>query len=191
MTDEPAPRIPIVTDRDQLPEDARHHYDHIMDTRGYVGGPFGPLLNSPEVGGRIARVGTYIRYESSLPDPDRELAIITTGREFDCAYEWAAHEPIAREVGVAAATIDAVANRAPLTAFPADDAEIVRYVRELLREHALEDATFDAARERFGVRGVTDLTATVGFYSLIACTLNAFEIRPAADAPSLPERGSD
>lgn len=186
MTEQPDPRIPLVTDRDQLPEDDRHHFDHIMETRGYVGGPFGPLLNSPEVGGRVARLGTYIRYESVLPGADRELAIIATGREFDCAYEWAAHEPIAREEGVAEATIDAVANRASLEDYPPDDALIVRYVRELLRDHAVSDEAFEAARDRYGVRGITDLTATVGFYSLIACTLNAFEVLPDEDAPSLP-----
>jgi len=186
MTDHGDARIPLISTRDQLPEDARHHYDHIMETRGYVGGPFGPLLNSPDLGGQVARLGTYIRYESVLPGADRELAIITTGREFDCAYEWAAHEPIAREEGVSDETIDAVATRAPLDDFPADDAQIVRYVRQLLRDHEIDDETFEVAYERFGRQGITDLTATIGFYSLIACTLNAFEIMPAADAPSLP-----
>ena len=83
-------------------------------------------------------------------------------------------------------TMDAVATRAPIEAFSPADATIVRYVRQLLREHAIADEAFDDARDRFGVRGVTDLTATVGFYSLIACTLNAFEVVPAADAPALP-----
>jgi len=186
MTEHASARVPIVSEREQLPEDQRHHFDHIMETRGHVGGPFGPLLNSPELGGQVARLGTYVRYESVLPGPDRELAIITTGREFDCAYEWAAHEPIAREAGVSDETIDAVATRAPLDDFPDDDALIVRYVRQLLREHAIDETTFEAARERYGLQGVTDLTGTVGFYSLIACTLNAFEVLPDADAPRLP-----
>lgn len=185
MTDT-EPRVPIVTEREQVPEDARHHFDHIMDTRGYVGGPFGPLLNSPEVGGRIARLGTYVRYENSLPGDVRELAIITTARAYDCAFEWAAHEPIAREEGVSDETVEAVATWTPLSAIPEGDALVVRYARELLNDHAVADETFDAVKDRFGVQGVTDLTATVGFYSMIACVLNAFEVRPDDDAPTLP-----
>lgn len=185
MTDD-EPRVPTITDRDELPEDKRHHYDHIMDTRGYVGGPFGPLLNSPEVGGRIARLGTYVRYENTLPGDVRELAIITTARAFDCAFEWAAHEPIAREEGVKDETVEAVARRAPLSEIPPDGRLVVRYARELLTDHRIADETFDAAKDRFGVEGVTDLTATVGFYSMIACVLNAFEVRPGDDAPTLP-----
>lgn len=185
MTDA-EPRVPLVTDRNHVPEEARHHYDHIMDTRGYVGGPFGPLLNSPEVGGRVARLGTYVRYENTLPGDVRELAIITTARAFDCAFEWAAHEPIAREEGVSAETVEHVASRAPLSTFSDADALVVRYARELLNDHRIADETFDAAKSRFGVQGVTDLTATIGFYSLIACVLNAFEVTPDPDAPALP-----
>jgi 4-carboxymuconolactone decarboxylase len=186
MTAHGSARIPLITDRDQLPEDQRHHFDHIMETRGYVGGPFAPLLHSPELCGQVARLGTYVRYESGLPGAHRELAIITTGREFDCAYEWAAHEPIAREEGVSDATMEAVATRAPLDEFPDEARLIVTYARQLLRDHRIDDETFGAARDRYGLQGLADLTATIGFYSLIACTLNAFEVMPDADTPSLP-----
>ena len=66
--------IPAVTDRDQVPEDQRHVWDAIVASRGSVRGPFALLMHSPEVAGRVAHVGTFVRFESSLEATSRELA---------------------------------------------------------------------------------------------------------------------
>lgn len=183
MTDET--RIPYITDREAVPAGERHHFDDIAESRGSVRGPFGVLMNSPELAGRVGHLGAYIRYEGELPGRVRELAILTTAREFDAAYEWAAHAPIAREEGVPETTIDAVANEAPADSLPEEDAAVVRYGRELLGDHTVSDDAFETVRERFGDGGVAELTATMGYYVLIACVLNAFEVLPD-DAPRLP-----
>ena len=60
------------------------------------------------------------------------------------------------------------------------------YVHALLTMRRVPEATFRAALDWLGVQGVTDLTATVGYYSMLACTLDAFEMAPPADAPQLP-----
>ncbi len=179
-------RIPYVTDREAVPEGERHHFDSIAESRGSVRGPFSVLMNSPELAGRVGHLGAYIRYEGELPGRVRELAILTTAREFDAAYEWAAHEPIAREEGVPGETIDAVAEEAPADSLLDEDAAVVRYGRELLDDHTVDDDTFEAVRERFGNGGVAELTATMGYYVLVACVLNAFEVLPDDDAPQLP-----
>ena len=183
MRDEP--RVPFLDSKDDLPADQHHNYDRIVESRDRVIGPFGVLLNSPEIAGRAAHLGTYVRFESDLPGDVRELAIITTAREHDCAFEWAVHEPIARDEGVNEAAIDAVRRRDPVDDLEDREALIVRYGRELLRENAVSDETFEAARERFGDVGVTELTATFGYYSMLAVVLNALEVLPDADAPAL------
>ena len=63
---------------------------------------------------------------------------------------------------------------------------MIRYGRELLRGKRVSDRTFGAARERFGVQGVTELTATLGYYAMLACALNAFEVEPDEGAERLP-----
>ena len=42
-------------------------------------------------------------------------------------------------------------------------------------------------RERFGVDGLVELTATVGYYGMLACVLNAFDVVPEAGADLLPD----
>ena len=179
-------RITQITERTQVDDDKRHIFDAIASSRGRVSGPFSVLLNSPEVAGRAAHLGSYIRFESTLSPDQRELAIITTAREFDCAYEWAAHATLAREAGVREPAIESIANGGELAELTDDEALIVGYGRELLRNHRVSDETFAAATAQFGEQGVTELTATIGYYGMLACALNAFEVQPSADQPQLP-----
>ncbi len=179
-------RITRITERGQVAADKRGLFDAIASSRGRVSGPFSVLLNSPEVAGRAAHLGAYIRFESTLTGAQRELAILTAAREFDCAYEWGAHEPLARNAGVPDAAIQAVANNEDLSTLTPDDAMIVRYGRELLRQHRVSDATFTAAKSALGEQGVTELTATIGYYGMLACALNAFEVEPTEDMARLP-----
>ena len=121
-----------------------------------------------------------------MPDIEREIAIITTARTFDAEYEWSAHVLIAREVGVAEDVIDIVANRRPLSGLSEEHAVIVQFTRELLDDHRVSDAVFESVKKRFGDAGAVELTATVGYYSMIASVLNALEVMPAEGAPRLP-----
>ena len=178
-------RLPELSDRDALPPEARAAFDAVSGSRGGVRGPFAMLMHSPEVAERVAHLGAYLRFGSGLPDAERELAIIATARAFDCDYEWAAHARIARDVGVGEDAINAIANR-DLDRLSNDERVVVEFARELLEQHRTSDAVFERARKRFGDTGVIELTATVGYYAMIACVLNATEIEPPEGSPRLP-----
>jgi len=179
-------RIPQVTRKDDLSPEHHATFDSIASSRGRVGGPFAVLMNSPEVAGRVAHLGAYIRYESSLSDADRELAIITTAREWDCSYEWSAHAPLAIEAGVRQEAVDIVAHRGPVESLTDAEAAVVRYGQELLRDRRVSDAAFKAAHDRFGDQGIAELTATFGYYSMLACAINSFEVEQPEGTPRLP-----
>ena len=179
-------RLPQLTSREDVSPGHGHVFDAISESRGRVVGPFAMLLHSPEIAGRTAHLGAYIRFESTLSPEERELAIITTSREFDCNFEWSAHEPLARKAGVRDEAIEAVANRGNLDKLTDDEALIVSYGREMFGRHRVSDATFKAAKDRFGDQGVTELTATMGYYGMLACTLNAFEVEQPPGTPVLP-----
>jgi 4-carboxymuconolactone decarboxylase len=178
-------RIQYITSREAVSKEHRHHYHSIAESRDGVSGPFSVLLNSPEFAGRVGHLGAYVRFEGELPDADRELAILTTARAFDCAYEWAAHVPIARKAGVSDGAIDVVADSQPTDELDDRERIVVEYGRELFGDHRVSDETFDAAFDRFGESGITELTGTMGYYAMIACALNAFEVSPDADRPEL------
>jgi 4-carboxymuconolactone decarboxylase len=131
----------------------------------------------------VGHLGAYVRFESDLSGAIRELAILATARVFDCLYEWAFHQPLARDEGVDDEAIDVVATRGSIDGLDETETTVVDYGRQLFDDHRVTDATFAAARETFGVRGVTELTATIGYYAMLACVLNAFEVLPDEETP--------
>ncbi len=168
-------RLPVRSQK-QVPEDQRYIYDEIVGSRGEVAGPFQVLMNSPEVARRVAHLGAYLRFESRLPGPVRELAILTTAREWDCQLAWTDHEPLARKAGVRDEAIRAVRDGTAPESLDEEEATVVRYVHQVMRGHRVSEETFQKALERFGARGVTELTATLGYYSLMATVINSFDV---------------
>lgn len=168
-------RIPAVSDREAVPEAQRHVWDAIVASRGAVRGPFAVLMHSPAAAARVAHLGTFVRFESSLDATTRELAALVTTHLLDCEYEEAAHARLAREAGVPDTTVAAVrGNR-----FAAIDPAyrwVCELARQLVVDHRVAPDAFDAARERLGTRGLVELVATIGYYANVAAVLNAFEV---------------
>jgi len=169
-------RIPLIESKQDL--SPQHHplYDTIAQTRGRVQGPFAVLLHSPTVAERTAHLGTYIRFDSTLDRKVVELTALATAREVNCKHEWAAHVAHAQREGISLDTIRAIHKQRPADVLPPDEAELVRYVRELVHSHRVSDETFQALQNRLGVKGMVELTATIGYYAMLACTLNAFDV---------------
>ncbi|HWP60354.1 MAG TPA: carboxymuconolactone decarboxylase family protein [Candidatus Acidoferrales bacterium] len=168
--------IPLIERKEDLSAPDRPIYDAIAQSRGRVQGPFAALLHSPALAERTALLGSYVRFESTLQPAVAELAVLVTAREFDCKHEWAAHIEHALKAGLSLATIRSVHQRNGPEGFAPDEAQIVSYVRQLLRAHAVDEPTLRALCGRLGVKGLVELTATVGYYAMLACTLNAFDI---------------
>ena len=171
------PRIPLIARADEMPIAHRDVWTRIAKSRGSVVGPFAALLHSPVLADRTAELGAYIRFDSALSAVDRELVILSVARAFDCRFEWAYHVREARKAGVRAEAIAAIRERRAAGLTEAE-AAVVGYVGQLLVEHRTDDATIAALRGRLGVQGVVELTATIGYYAMLACTLNAFDVRP-------------
>ncbi len=180
-------RIPEITRREQLTEDQRHHYDSIIASRKRLGAPYYYLLHCPDLAARTAHVVGYSLFESDFPRDLKELAICTVAREMDCMFEWAAHEGDAREAGISEATISAIRDGMAPEGMSEQEAQIVRYVQEMLRRpHRVSDPTFQALHSRLGDARMAELTGIIGAYTGLACSLNAFGVQTPEGMPVLP-----
>ena len=180
------PRIDMITSKDGLSPDRHAEFDAIVEVLHSVRGPFAVLMHSPGLAQKVMEAGAHVRTQSTLEMKERELAVLAVAREKDAAYEWAAHVGVGRKNGLREEAIQAVRARAPVDGLEPDERDIITYVRQLLRTNRVEQAVFDALRERHGVRWLVELTATVGQYQYIAAINSAFEVRPAPDAEQLP-----
>jgi 4-carboxymuconolactone decarboxylase len=184
-------RLPERT-RESLDAAGQAVWDRIAGgARGGVGGPFLALLGSPELCARVEQVGVFIRYACSVPVRLREIAILCVGQHWRADYEWFAHAPIAAAQGVPAAVIAAIGAGAEAAAIPFDDPAdrlVVEFVRALLRTGQVPDGTFASAQARLGEAGAVELTGLVGYYTLLAFQLNAFQVAPPDASVTIPWR---
>ncbi len=170
------PRFPDLK-RDQMTDAQKRVYDAIAGgPRGRVRGPFGALLQSPELTDRIQKLGEYLRYQTSLPARLNEFAILINARFWNSKYEWFAHKPLAVKGGLSEAiAADLVQNKRPANMKP-DEELVYDFCTTLHRDHFVDDALFKRAATMLGKRGVIDLTALSGYYTLVSMVLNVAEI---------------
>ena len=169
-------RIATITKKEELAPEQQKVYDAIAQSRGVVGGPWLALLHSPELAARTAHLGSYIRFESSLDHKVIEFTALVSARELECKHEWAAHITHGEKAGIPMETIRAVYQKKGAESFSSEDAQIVSFVREMIHSHRVNEATFQAIYGRFGEKGMVELTATIGYYAMLACTLNTFDV---------------
>lgn len=154
--------------------------------RGTVPANVVAWLANPELARRAAHLGELLRYQTSLPPRLSELAILVVARRWACAYEWAIHAPEAARAGLHADVIDAIgAGRTPPLGDPRDQA-VHAFAHELVTAGRVSEACFARASDAVGELGVTDLIGVVGYYTLVAFTLNVREVSTPAGAPELP-----
>jgi 4-carboxymuconolactone decarboxylase len=177
-------RLPPITSRDQVAPQDQATFDSIVASRGAVQGPFTMFLHSPEFAGRLAHLGAYVRFEGSLDMRVRVLAAMTAAREFEAIYVWGAQTGGARRLGVPEETITAIRENHS-RGIPPEDAEIVEFTRSLLRRHRVDEASFKKMQARFGNDGLIQLTGAIGYYSMLAMTVNACELEAAPGAEVL------
>jgi 4-carboxymuconolactone decarboxylase len=177
-------KLPPVTRKDQVATEHHGVFDSIVASRGAVQGPFTMFLHSPELAGRLAHLGAYVRFEGSLDMRVRVLAAMTVAREFEAVYVWGAQTGGARRLGVPETTITAIRENHS-RGIPPEDAEIVEFTRQLLRRHRVDDASAKAMLARLGDDGFIQLTSAIGYYSMLAMTVNACELEAAPNAEIL------
>jgi 4-carboxymuconolactone decarboxylase len=180
------PRVAPITGKSDVP--AAHHavVDAVVKVFGGVRGPFSMLLHSPKLAERVLPLVTFFRDESIVEPRLRSLAILTAVREREAAYVWAAQVAAARRNGVSEDVIDLLRAKGDPGKLPADEREIVTYVRQLMRTNRSEEAVFDALRKRHGVQWLVELTAAANYFALLSGVVNAFEVAAPPDGDKLP-----
>jgi 4-carboxymuconolactone decarboxylase len=173
---------------DKLTPEQQRAIDAFKVARGQdaaVGGPFIPLLRSPEVMQRARAMGDYLRYKSALPPRLSEFVILLTARHWTQQYEWGLHYPFAIKGGVKPEVAKAIAEGKRPTQMADDEAALYDLCSELQQRQRVEDATYKRAVAQFGEKGVIDAIAIVGYYSMLAMVLNVAQT-PGITPPDVP-----
>lgn len=170
------PRISLPSPDVMNPEQ-RAVYDKIVSgPRGKIQGPLRAALHNAELADKWQALGALLRYRTSLSQRHSELAILVTGRFCQSPFEWYAHRIEGEKAGIEADIIDALLAQAQPQDLSDDDHIIWRFSTELNQHKSVSDATYASALSRFGEKAVVELTALIGYYTMVAMTLNCHEI---------------
>jgi 4-carboxymuconolactone decarboxylase len=172
MTTNTTPRFPVLT-LDTVTAEQRPLAEQIAKVSSIgLGGPYSPLLRSPEMGQRMFDLLAYLRWKTTLPLNLNEFAILIVGRQWRSQVEWFAHVPIAIKAGLGADLIaELKTNKRPSNMTP-DEAITYDFVTELTTTHVVSDATFARAKALFTEQQIVDLTTVAGTYITIAMLIS-------------------
>ncbi len=166
---------------DKLTPDQKALVDGVLSgERGNLNGPFNVTLRSPMMGDKAQKLGAELRFHSSLPNRLVELAILITARHWNSQYEWSGHRKIALAAGLSPAVIEAIATGKRPGGMQPDEEVVYNFASEMFKTTQVSDSVFRAAVDKFGERGVVDLTGVMGYYCFVSMMLNV-DRYPLAD----------
>lgn len=152
-------------------------HDDVLRTRGNVQGPFLAWLLSPGFAQPAQQLGAFCRYGTSLSLQESELLILLVASHYACAGERQIHEPIARAAGLGEQVLSAIrAGRPPPLEAPRQRL-LAELAGQLLTTRRLPDALYARAVELLGEAALVEVVGLIGYYALVAYTLNAFDMR--------------
>jgi 4-carboxymuconolactone decarboxylase len=166
----------------KMDAETRRVYDMVLGKRGRLPGPFRIWLANPEFSEIAEEFGRRVRFGSGLSRRVVELATIIACRNARAQYAWHSHRNAAREVGIPEDVIVAIRDGKTPDIEDETEAAVYAFCHEVLENKSVSDATFHRIDSRIGRPALIDLMGLIGFYGVVAITLNAFNIPPAGGA---------
>ena len=187
------PRLPAIPEQ-ALSPDQNKLIDSIRSgPRGEfkMSGPFFCYLHAPAFGELAQKFGAFCRYKTGVPPRLSEFAILVTAQHWKAAYEWAAHEPQALRAGVKQQTIDCLRKGACPQNAPRDEHALYRFHQGALPRQEHEDATYKSVNKILGDSATVELVGILGYYAMVAMTLDVFRMPVPAPKPPVAEAKGD
>ncbi|CAN7742148.1 carboxymuconolactone decarboxylase family protein [Variovorax sp. LjRoot178] len=182
------PRLNAIPDAELTPAQALVCAEARSGPRGKIPAPMIAWLRNPELAGRAQKLGELLRFETSMEPRLTELAVLVCGRHWTSHHEWTAHKALALKAGLAPEVIaDIAARRAP--DLQCDRQRAVYDVSlALLTVGRIGAELYQRGTAQLGEQGMVELVGVLGYYCLVALTLNAFELGiPENVAPELQD----
>jgi 4-carboxymuconolactone decarboxylase len=179
--------------REDLDDAGKKVFDELTGPKRLAGTHPSVRLYSPRLAAGLEEVSNYLKYETGLPDPLVEIAVLTTAREMDCQYEWTQWETHGRDPQdprhIDPATIDIIKYEKPVTGLGEKETAIITLGREMFGKRKVSSETFAQVLRLFGRRGTVDLVWLMANYSGASNELTAFDQQLlAGQKPLLPPR---
>ncbi len=177
-------RLPEINEA-TLSSDQRQIYDEIKRVRGQVRGPFAIWLRNPELGESTLKLQDMFASRVKLERRLVQLMILVSARLATAQFAWFVHEPHALKLGISADIIEAIRERRTPNFTREDERLVYDITLELNITRSLSEASYRRGIAMLGEQAMVELVSAVGFYVMVAMTLNAFDVPVPGDKKPL------
>ena len=175
-------RLPLPVYEELTPEQ-QNAFRMIAGQRdGVVNGPFPAWIRMPALCKEIQDVSDILRTNTTLKKTVFEMLTLIVARAFNSGYMWGAHAGFAVELGLPQAVIDDInTGRRPMLEDP-EDQLIFDVAYEIAAGRPVPIDIYTKAVEILGYERLTEVATDVGFYLMIACVSNTYDVQPTSGA---------
>lgn len=156
-------------------------YEFTHELRGLVPGPHKIWLTNPVLSNTIVPVGAYFQRQSTLTKAEIEIATNLVCGRWRSAYACSEHEIIGERDGhLDPRDVEALIAGLP-TSFADPREQVVYEVSSaLLASRVVPSGLFRRAKELLGDAGIVDVTALLGWFTMVCLTLTAYDVPAGA-----------
>lgn len=147
---------------------------------------FRTLAHHPKLLKRWLVFGNHILAKSTLPERERELAILRVGWRCGAEYEFGQHTVIGRRAGIGDDEIVALTKDLGDHAWSTTERVLLDAVDELHDDQCITDATWAGLAQTWSDQQMLDLVFTVGQYTLVSMALNSCGVQLDDEIPGFP-----
>lgn len=181
-------RLDMPPEAEMTPDQKDAVAEVVSGIRGRVPAPMIAWLRNPELARRGQKLGELLRYQTTLEPRLSELAILVCARHWTSHHEWTAHKREGLKAGMDPAVIAAIAGRRAPVLADAREQAVYDIAATLLPSGRVPPELYARGLASLGERGMVELVGILGYYCMVALTLNAFELGlPGSLAPELED----
>ena len=163
---------------DKMTPEQRDAYKAMVDgPRGRLPGPYKVWVHNPKLLRAASPLGEHFTpKQSSISEREREIAVIVITHKWRSAYPGAAHEKRGKEVGLPAATVEAMVAGMPVS-FPDEREQTVYEVAlSLANDRLVSQGLYERAVKTLGHESITDIIVLMGYYTAVSFTMNFYAV---------------
>lgn len=150
---------------------------------GSVPNIFKTLVRHHKLFKRWLVFASHILSKNSLPQKEREMAILRIGYLCKSGYEWSQHVVIGKRCGLTDEDIDRLRKGPDADGWSESGRAVVQATDELYEDTFISDQTWETLQANFSEHQIMDLVFTVGNYNLVSMALNTFGVQLEQETP--------
>lgn len=123
-------------------------------------------------------LGIELAGRGTIPDRERELAVLRIALLCGAPFEWSEHVDIGRKFGVTDEEIERVTQGSSAEGWNEHDRAVLRAVEELISDKCMSNETWDTLARSWNEQQLLEMPMLVGSYFMTALQQNTVRIPP-------------